>query len=145
MEQVDSYDRAMEVARQEIKEAAIAEGRPWSLIQQFSIPYNGHFPPCASNFDNFGGLLNCCATVQMYTVYPIYIVEVLNDYYLDYTTRSPYSFRLADIDTIIVRAFPDHPGMVEKGSFLELAAYDLEEVNRRIVGVLDEHYRYYRQ
>jgi hypothetical protein len=128
----------MEAVRQQIKADAIANGRPWSLIQQFSIPSGGDFPPSAQSFDNFGGWLYCSSIKHMYTIYPIHIVEVLNDFYN--SAISPYDFCLADIDTIITLAFPDHYGMVERGSFLELASYDKDEVHRRIVDVLTAHY-----
>ncbi len=137
-EQYRSSVQKMKNLRQTMKEQTLANGGKWSIIQDFANIPSVEFPVCACTGDNFNGILDIVGITQMYEVYPRSIVDVLNNYY----SRFPnlYEFSLSDVDTIITRAFPEHPDMIAKRSFMELSSYDFNEVKRRMINVLKAGY-----
>lgn len=129
----------MNELRSHFKAETLAKGGKWSIIQDFAIvpTANGEVYACSEY--NFHGVLNIEGIARVFEVYPISIIEILNHYYGRF--NSGYEFQISDVDTIITAAFPEHPDMVSKRSFMELTTYEEAEVKRRILQVLRNSYR----
>jgi hypothetical protein len=117
-----------------VRADALANGQPWSLIQRYTVPPRMHsmYPPDTPTPYNFDGSLNWSSNVSLFSVYPMTVINALNDL----SDNPQTSFRIAEIDGLLTAAFPEHPDMVANESFMALAHYTYDEVYARVLNII---------